>query len=183
MTLRVDQIIPTSGNTITIPSGNRLVGTDPGTFDGPPRVGSIVQVVNQSTYPTSHLSIASTGEASAPLIGTITPKYASSKIKVEFWSTMMYGAANALVTVLYRQIAGGGYTNLTPIANTTSRYYYGWMYNTSGWHSHVNTYIDSPATTSLVEYRCNYRNWSSTATNYLVHSYMEYGWTLYEIYQ
>lgn len=183
MTLRVDQIEPTSGNTITIPSGNRIIGTDPGSFDGPPRVGGIVQVVSVSTYPTSHLSVANTPEISAPLTASITPKYATSKIKVEQWVTMQYGAGGgALITILYRQIAGGGYSALTPLYNSANRYYYAWMYNTSSWSPVINTYIDTPATTSTVEYRVNYRNLSGTATNYFCHTYMEYGWTLTEIY-
>jgi len=53
MTLKVDQITYSTGTgNIVIPAGNRLVGTDPGTFDGPPRVGGIVQMVTANAMPT-----------------------------------------------------------------------------------------------------------------------------------
>ena len=182
MSLKVDTISPTTGNTITIPSGNRMVGVDAGTFDAPPKVGSIVQMTTISTYPSAHITSTSLSESTIALVGSITPRYSTSKIKVEFWSSMMYGAANALCLILYRRIAGGTYSNLTPLQNAAARYYYGWTYNNSSWAANVNTYYDTPATTSLVEYVVNYRNISSTATNYVVHQQMEYGYTLTEIY-
>ena len=182
MSLKVDTLSPTTGNTITVTSGNRIVGVDAGTFDAPPRVGGIVQMTTTSTYPIAHITSTSLSENTVPLIASITPRYSTSKIKVEFWSSMMYGAANALCLILYRRIAGGTYSNLTPLTNSSARYAYGWMYNSSSWGSSTITYYDTPATTSLVEYVVNYRNISSTATNYVVHQYMEYGYTLTEIY-
>lgn len=182
MSLKVDTISPTTGNTITVTAGNRIIGVDAGTFDAPPRVGGIVQMTTISTYPTAHISSTSLSETSVALMASITPRYSTSRIKVEFWSSMMYGAANALCLILYRRTAGGSWNNLTPLTNSSARYAYGWSYNSSNWASNINTYYDTPATTSLVEYVVNYRNISSTATNYVVHQYMEYGYTLTEIY-
>ena len=183
MTLKVDQITYSTGTgNIVIPAGNRLVGTDPGTFDGPPRVGGIVQLVTANAMPTSHLSIANTPEVSAPLTCTITPRYATSKIKIELWCTMQYGAGSPMILLLDRDIGGAGYSRLTPFTNTSARYAYGWAYVQSNWQSAVHTYHDTPNTTSPVTYRVNYRNASGTATNYFMHQYMEYGWNLTEIY-
>jgi hypothetical protein len=184
MTLRVDQITASAGTgNIVIPANTRFVGTDPGTFDGPPRVGGIVQMVTANAMPISHLSVASTGEIAAPLTASITPKYATSKIRVESWSTMQYGAsASPMCLLLYRDIGGAGYNVLTPLTGAASRYTYGWSYIQSNWNSAVHTYIDTPNTTSTVTYRVNYRNWSGSGTNYFTHQYMEYGWTLTEIY-
>lgn len=183
MTLRVDQITASAGTgNIVISAGNRFVGTDPGTFDGPPRVGGIVQMVTANAMPTSHLSVASTSEVAAPLTVSITPKYATSKIRVESWSSMQYGAANVLHLLLYRDIGGAGYQVLTPFSNSATRYQYGWTYVNSNWHAATHTYLDTPNTTSPVTYRVQYRLNSGTATNYFCHQYMEYGWTLTEIY-
>ena len=184
MTLKVDQITYSTGTgNIVIPAGNRFVGTDPGTFDGPPRAGGIVQVTTANAMPTSHLSVASTTEVSAPLTCSITPRYASSKIKVELWCSMQYGIAGGiLLLLLYRDIGGAGYNVLTPFTGTSARYSYGWSYIETGWSSAVHTYLDTPNTTSTLTYRANYRNISGTATNYFLHQYMEYGWTLTEIY-
>ena len=184
MTLKVDQITYSTGTgNIVIPAGNRLVGTDPGTFDGPPRVGGIVQMATANAMPTSHLSVANTPEISAPLTCSITPRYTSSKIKVELWCSMQYGAAGGqLLLMLDRDIGGAGYSRLTPYTAAASRYAYGWSYVETGWHAAVHTYMDTPGTTSTVTYRVNYRNQSGTATNYFMHQYMEYGWTLTEIY-
>lgn len=179
--LQVNQISARGGSgTITIPAGNKLVGTDVGSI-----VGSkgIVQMQYVSGYPTSHISTTTTVEASAPLIGSITPKFTNSVIKLEFFSTMCSGSASILVTLLYRRINGGTWTNLTPASGASSRYTYGWNYNNSGWNAHRNVYFDTPDTTGLVEYVVNYRLWTGATVAYLVHQYMEYGYIMTELKQ
>lgn len=184
MTLRVDQITASAGTgNIVIPAGTRFVGTDPGTFDGPPRVGGVVQMITANAMPSAHLSIASTSESAIPLTVSITPKYSSSKIRVESWSTMQYGASGSPMSlILYRDIGGAGYQVLTPITLTSSRYAYGWTYVQANWHAAVHTYLDTPNTTSTVTYKVQIRNASGTGTNYFCHQQMEYGWTVTEIY-
>ena len=179
--LQVDQISAKGGSgTITIPTGNKLVGTDVGSI-----VASkgIVQLQYVSGYPTAHLSTVTTAEATTPLMGAITPKFANSVVKLEFFSTMCQGSASILVTILYRRINGGTWTNLTPATAANSRYTYGWNYNSSGWNTHRNVYYDTPNTTGLVEYVVNYRLWTGATIAYLVHQYMEYGYILTELKQ
>jgi hypothetical protein len=179
--LQVNEISARGGSgTITIPTGNKLVGTDVGSI-----VSSkgIVQLQYVSGYPTAHISTITTAEATVPLIGAITPKFADSVIKLEFFSTMCQGSASALLTVLRRRINGGAWTILTPVAGAASRYYYGWSYNTGGWSAHRNVYYDAPNTTGLVEYVVNYRLWTGTTLAYLVHQYMEYGYIMTELKQ
>jgi hypothetical protein len=179
--LRTDSIA-SLGNVgiISVPTGNKIVGTEANVFYSPHRVGEIVQIVSSNTMPTAHLSVTSTSETAAGLKIWLTPEYASSKILVEWWSSMMYGAANALVTVLYRSTNGGSsFTALTPITGT--KYNYGWSYHTIDWGPQRIVFLDRPGSTGNVVYELRYRNWSSTATNYLVHSYMDYGWNLTEI--
>lgn len=177
--IQVDNIASRSGTgTITIPAGNKLVGTDVGSIV---TSKGVVQMQYSSVMPTSHLSTTTTAEQTVPVISPITPKFSNSVIKVEFFSTMQQGSASALVTVLYRRINGGAWVALTPITGT--RYNYGWQYNTGGWGPVRNVYYDSPATTGLVEYVVNYRLYSGATIAYLVHQYMEYGYILTELKQ
>jgi hypothetical protein len=177
--LQVDQLAARTGTgNITIPTGSRLVGADVGSIT---TNKGIVQVQYATAMPTSHITATSTSLTTLGLTISVNPVFSDSIIKVEFFSTMSYGAANVLVTVLQRSIGGGAYSDLTPITGT--RYNYGWMYHASNWMHHNNVYFDAPNTTSTVTYQLQYRNWSSTATNYLVHQYMEYGWVVTEIKQ
>ena len=179
--IRVDTITARTGTgTIAIPTGNRLVGADVGSIV---TSKGIVQLQYNTVMPTSHLSTTVATEQSVPLIGAITPKFSNSVIKVEFFSTMQQGSANALITLLYRRINGGTWTVLTPFTNAASRYSYGWGYNSTVWSPVTQIYYDSPATTGLVEYVVNYRLASAGAIAYLVHQYMEYGYIMTELKQ
>ncbi len=179
--LQVDTITARGGTgTITIPTGNILVGTDVGSIV---TSKGVVQMQYSSTFSTTHLQTTITSEQTVPVISPITPKFSNSVIKVEFFSTMQQGSASALVTVLYRRINGGAWVALTPISAGSARYTYGWQYNTGGWGPVRNVYFDSPATTGLVEYVVNYRLWSGATIAYLVHQYMEYGYILTELKQ
>ena len=169
----------TSG-TIIVPSNTRLGGTSVGAFFSP---YSVVQIRNISAMSTSHLSTSTDVFLYAPLISTITPVFANSKIKVEFFSSMALGSAGWMVSVLERCITGGTYIELTPANFAASRYYYGWGYYSSSWGPLNYVYYDAPNTTDVVTYRIKYRNANTTSTNYLVHINMEYGWTLTEIKQ
>ena len=91
----------------------------------------------------------------------------------------MLGSANILYLILYRQINGGSYVNLTP----NTKYPYFWTYNSVSWGAYKHVYNDLPATTGVVTYTVNYRNNTASGTNYVVHPHMEYGWNLYEIRQ
>jgi hypothetical protein len=180
-TLRVSTLTARTGTgNVAVPTGNRIVATDSGAIQVP---DGILQLKRTTAMPTAHIITSNTTEVSVPLIASITPKSASSVIRVEFFSTMATGSASALLTILYRRINGGAYTAMTPFTNTASRYQYGWSYDTSGWGPRMNVYYDSPNTTGLVEYVVNYRLFSGTSTAYLVHQYQEYGYTLTEIAQ
>ena len=179
--LQVDQLAARTGTgTITIPTGSRLVGTDVGAIT---TNRGVVQMQYATAMPTSHITVTSTSNTTLGLNISITPIFANSIIKVEFFSTMLLGNANALTLTLQRRIGAGSFSDLTPVTGTSSRYTYGWSYNSSSWMSQNNIYFDTPNTTSAVTYQLLYRNWSSSATNYLVHQYMEYGWVATEIKQ
>jgi hypothetical protein len=144
---------------------------------------TVVQKKYFTVMPTAHVSTATTTPVDFSLTASITPKYVNSRIEVEFFSTMSYGAAasSQLGTMLFRDINGGGYTNLTPKSGGSSRYTYGWSYKDSAWSDMTLRYFDTPATLLPVTYKLQYFNHAGTGTNYLVHQYMECGWVLTEI--
>jgi len=164
---------------INIPSGVKIQGTAANSFSQPHILNDVVQVVSANTAPAAGVPVTLATELSAPLTASITPVYSTSKILVEFWSSMMLGSANILYLILYRQIDGGSYVNLTP----NTKYNYFWTYNNCSWGAFRHVYNDLPATTGVVTYTVNYRNNTASGTNYVVHPHMEYGWNLYEIRQ
>ena len=179
--LQVDQLVSRTGTgNITIPSGSRLVGTDVGSISS---TNGIVQVQYATAMSSSQITVTSMSDTTLGLTLSITPVFSNSIIKVEFFSTMMNGSANAIVLTLQRKIGAGSYTTLTPVTGAASRYSYGWTYNNSAWMHGNHVYHDAPASTSTLTYQLLYRNTSTTALNYLVHQYMEYGWIATEIKQ
>jgi hypothetical protein len=183
--VRTNRIV-SSGNigTIVIPTGNKMIGTTANTFASPHRAGEVVQQVSSNAMPTAHITVTSLSETAADLKIWLTPAYSSSKILVEWYSQMIQGSANAIITILYRSTDGGStFVNITPFQNAASRYYYGWNYNSDSWRSQKQIFVDFPQSTGNVVYKLHYRNLSTTATNYLVHQYQEYGWNVTEIAQ
>jgi hypothetical protein len=125
---------------------------------------TVVQKRYFTTMPTAHVSTATTTPVDLSLTASITPKYINSRIEVEFFSTMASGAAasSQLGTMLFRDINGGGYTNLTPKTGAASRYTYGWSYKDSSWSDMTFRYFDTPATLLPVTYKLQYFNHAVT---------------------
>ena len=176
MPLKIDG----AGN-LTSTSGN--ITTDIN-FTSP---GDVLQIrFAQFRTGASHISLTTTSEVTLGDTCSITPLYANSVIQVRFWSSLSYGAANALSTALYRKIGSGSYQAVVGIADSgwasTTNPYYGWTHNANTW-DHLDTkYFDRPNTTQEVTYQLRYRNWSSSSTLYLVHCCQHYySWTLSEI--
>lgn len=140
--------------TLTLPATSGTVLTTAST-------GTILQVV-QATLNTI-VSTASTTYQASGLIGTITPKFSTSKILVNIAGGDMYSGSSGIgVDIkLYRQINSGGYSSLIGSTNQD----YGVFGGSSGILSpHSFTYLDSPATTSSVNYQPYFRvNPSGTA--------------------
>lgn len=176
-----------SGN-ISLVTGNRIDSVDNEIYSGP---GSIVQEVRNTAMTTSALYTTG-GPVELGLVGTIKPKFVSSTIYVRFFSTMLYSGAGWLITTLYRK--GGVYASnnyfdygnntyndyklLTPDTRSGARYNYGWNYSSNAWHAAEFKYFDNPGTTDEISYKLYYQ---SSGGNYLVDTYMEYGWILTEI--
>jgi hypothetical protein len=133
-----------SGDTFTVPSGATIVNSGTATgFGG----GKVLQVqyanieVDQSTSSTSYVATTLTDQ--------ITPSATSSKIFILVsGGRASYATGNvAGDTSLYRQIDGGGYSSIT--TGTLSHFFSGIAYGKLGV---ALNYVDSPSTTSAVDY-------------------------------
>ena len=121
--------------------------------------GGIIQIVQAST--TSRVATASATYQATNLSATITPSSTSSKIYITLGGDANNnGTANYLYMTYYRSIGGGTFTNIAPNGfndseAVDSNYGFAQVYGANS-RIHVPVampYLDSPATTSAVEYK------------------------------
>ena len=150
--LRVDKIIPTGG----VPTGGG---------------GGIIQI--KTALKTDAFSTSSTSFTDITgLSVTLTPKFSTSKFFISFDVTIGHNAATQHTVQLVRQV-GGSDTIVNPVAyNQGTSIVYGSPANTSGelgWERRHITYqcIDSPATTSAVNYRLRTYIYSGSKIQYI----------------
>ena len=140
--LRVDKIVPVDG----APSGGG---------------GGIIQVLQGSTN--NRLETSSQSFVATNLSATITPKFNTSKVFIMISGDCNTNADdNEMYMTIYRSIGGGTFANIGDtnygFANAAS--YEGRL------HSAVSiNYLDSPSTTSSVEYKVYVRKTSSGSGN------------------
>jgi hypothetical protein len=118
--------------------------------------GSVLQVVQYSIQ--SQQASSSTTFVTSNLTGTITPKFATSKVLICVNGGKNYSSGGtATFCQLYRNGsalgAGAGWTASEAPATATGS-------------NHSACYLDSPATTSTVTYTPYYRNGGSAGTVY-----------------
>ena len=134
-----------SGDTFTVPSGATIVNSGTATgFGG----GKVLQV--QYFNIAADQSTASTSYVATTLTDQITPSATDSKILVLVAGgrTSFGGGTAEVSTSLYRQIDSGGYSSIT-IGSLEIR-------NESGAYGNFGlalNYLDSPSTTSAVDYK------------------------------
>ena len=144
--LRVDKIIPTGG----VPTGGG---------------GGIIQILQGSTN--NRIETSSQSFVASNLSASITPKFGTSKIFI-----MISGDCNTndddneLYLTIYRKIGSGSFQDL---GATAGGEYYGFMSarsNAERLHSAVSiNYLDSPSTTSSIEYKVYVRKTSAGSGN------------------
>ena len=144
--LRVDKIIPTGG----VPTGGG---------------GGIIQILQGSTN--NRIETSSQSFVASNLSASITPKFGTSKIFI-----MISGDCNTndddneLYLTIYRSIGGASFQDL---GATAGGEYYGFMSarsNAERLHSAVSiNYLDSPSTTSSIEYKVYVRKTSAGSGN------------------
>ena len=146
-TLKINNLEPASGSTITIPTGKTLVGTDEGTIRTP---GAILQVKTATDSTERTTTSTSYTTASNTLAVTITPKSTSSKIFVT--CSFSYGTPSGTISffpTIYR-----GSTNLGGSTNRFGNLFNGSSYN----YSHATLQVlDSPSTTSATTYQLYFK--------------------------
>ena len=141
--LRVDKIIPTTG----VPTGGG---------------GGIIQVLQGSTN--NRVETSSQSFVATNLGATITPKFSTSKIFVMVSGDCNTNADdNETFMTIYRKIGSGSFSNI----DNGQNYGFACARNDSArLHSAVSiNYLDSPATTSSVEYKVYVRKTSGGSGN------------------
>ena len=122
--------------------------------------GYVVQM--QFTTITSSISTTSTSLVASGLIVAIAPKFSTSKILINLtggnlnWSS----GENSQFVHIYRQLSGGSYSDIGKVAEIHQDSSYGLQ--------HSSELIDSPNTTSTINYQPYYK--TSAQTTYFSHS-------------
>jgi hypothetical protein len=95
---------------------------------------------------------------------TITPKFVDSKIKIlvqaNWWLTT--DAANYCMLTLYRDIGGGGYSNLADDTTYDALTWYAPAKNATLGDTAILNYIDTPNTTDEITYKLYCRKYDGT---------------------
>ena len=140
--LRVDKIIPTGG----VPTGGG---------------GGIIQILQGSTN--NRVETSSQSFVASNLSATITPKFSTSKVFIMISGDCNTNADdNAVFMTIYRSIGGGTFANIgdSTYGFAVAKSYAGRL------HSCVSiNYLDSPSTTSSVEYKVYVRKTETGSGN------------------
>ena len=118
--------------------------------------GMVIQTLSFE-QPNNNIDTTSTSYVATGFVCSITPKFSTSKI---LWTIagglVSYGSGNCTgYTQLHRQIASGGYS---VIYNVGRRY----LNNYSYYEPHSAQFLDSPNTTSQVDYQCFFKTSANT---------------------
>ena len=145
--LRVDKIIPTTG----VPTGGG---------------GGIIQILQGSTN--NRIETSSQSFVASNLSASITPKFDTSKIFIMISGDCNTNADdNEIYITIYRKIGSGSFQDLG--FQHSNGEYYGFASarsNADRLHSAVSiNYLDSPSTTSSVEYKVYVRKSSAGSGN------------------
>jgi hypothetical protein len=117
--------------------------------------GKVLQVV-QSTLTGSAVSTTSTSFVASGLIASVTPSSASNKILLNVSGHGMYlqgGTGGSIDVAIYKQIASGGYSQIT----ASSFDYCNYDLGSENITPHSFTYLYSPNTTSQVDIQPYFR--------------------------
>jgi len=147
--LKTDKIQASHGSTIEIPSGHTLhqpgmvLQTQVGQFQE--GIGGHTRVETTSQSPTA-----------TNILVTITPKFSTSKLLVNFNGQGAYNSAtagNAIELYLYRSVGGAGFAAADLDSGKVTNYG-AYCNDTTGILTHLAfSWLDNPATTSAVIYK------------------------------
>tara|TARA_Y100000768_G_scaffold377964_1_gene351812 strand:+ start:13 stop:603 length:591 start_codon:yes stop_codon:yes gene_type:complete len=154
--INVNKIAARTGNTITINSGDKISGAA-GSIAAP---GQVIQVVNAEKLDTAATNSAMPSWVDTGLTCSITPNFNNSKIlvHVDYAGGVTTAAFNYFRVV--RNIDGGTYSMISEAATPGSRNaIHGMVYdadNEGQVRLQTFNHLDSPATTSAVNYKVQF---------------------------
>jgi hypothetical protein len=139
-------------------------------------VGSVLQVVQNSNVAGS-VQTTSTSLVASGLIATITPKYANSKIVINYSSSMAH--SNGVLTAqMFINVGGAGYTAM---AGSSSNYMMGYIQASNNYAPMIFNGQYQCTNTNTLNIQPYIKTTSGTAN--FVHSNSAYALTLTEIKQ
>ena len=154
-TLYTDNIRANNASQITVPTGQKIVGTDAGSIVAP---GGVIQVLQTVDSGTTSYSTTETWTDAGSLSVTITPKFATSKIMVEYF---IHNSTNDATTT-HRITRNGTAIGIGDANGIRQRVTTRTGRIRSGDENHISPpagmkYLDSPATTSALTYKVQLR--------------------------
>ena len=158
-TLFVNNLNTTSGTDITIPTGKKLIVTDEGGLRVP---GTVIQVVNAEKLDTASTNSNKPSWVDTGLSCTITPKASNSKILIhaDYAGGVTTAAFNYFRVV--RNVGGGSYSMISEGTSPGSRTaIHGMVYDADNQgivSLQTFNHLDSPSTTSAVNYKIQFAN-------------------------
>ena len=156
-TLAVNQITTQTGNTITLPTGKKIVAANGGSVGGP---GAVLQTLSMTL--TSASSAQGNSYVDTGLTLDITPSSTSSKVLI----TGFVNVAEKYFRSYIRVVRDGTALAVGDAAGNRPRVYSS-STTTSGWDVYdispipINI-LDSPNTTSQVNYKIQYKDYQGT---------------------
>ena len=166
--LGLNQSINLATNTTgTLAVGNGGTGLSSGFINGTTNVGKVLQVV-QGTL-AGVVSTTSGSWSDTGLSASITPSLTSSKILVSVTLNSCYQntANKGAYTTLYRDIDGGGYSNIAPTGSSAFYKYFGTSYSAGSGQTQNHNWeiLDTVSTTSAVTYKVYFEVDTSSTLN------------------
>jgi len=111
--------------------------------------GKVLQVVSNSVADYDTMNNAHTSPAGTPLTATITPTLSTSKILIMYHANVMKNNRDmAAMFWIYKSVGGGSFSSVSQTDKTLDA-------NAAAYEASFigDTYLDSPATTSSVQYK------------------------------
>lgn len=154
-TLAVNTIQAQTGTTVSVPTGQKIVGTDAGSIVAP---GQVIQLVHG--LHATEKSMSNSTWADTDLQLSITPKFSTSKIYVLYIMQFRILSTNSDAGIGFRLLRNG--TVIEEASTTYDNYTYDGGGQTEIRGSDTETYLDSPATTSALTYKIQGNPYSGT---------------------
>ena len=156
-TLKINNLDTASGTTITIPTGKQVIVTDEGGLRVP---GTVIQVVKAEKLDTASTnSTMAAGFIDTGITCTITPKASNSKILVTVDVALGVTSSEFNYMRVVRNVGGGTYSMISEAATPGSRgAIHGMVFGSNQGRVSTQTFndLDSPATTSAVNYKIQF---------------------------